>query len=149
MKKILTICALLVLSQLSHADEEECPAAVDAAEAQNQNLYKNCDYSEKGLNGVLHRAFSGKKNEADEDIKEQGDIRNGSAKPVVEKKVVSKTELLKEGEIASAAQLPMIKFAALEKLALECTNGFVVEGERYLPVKNSKALKLELIYHCL
>ena len=58
MKNILTLCALLILANIAYADEDECPAAVDAAEAQNQNLYKNCDYTQTGLNGVLHKAFA-------------------------------------------------------------------------------------------
>lgn len=39
--------------------DEECVAAVDAAESMDVNQ-KQCDYSDTGLNGVLHRAFAKK-----------------------------------------------------------------------------------------
>lgn len=150
MKKILTTFVLLFLAHSIYAAEEECPAAVDAAESQNHNLYKNCDYSDKGLNGVLHRALAGKKKEANEDEQLQ-DTKAAEARPAAEKnqKIIDKNEVQKNGEFSSAQQLQQVKLSSLEKLAQECTKGFVVEGERYLPVINSKAMKLELIYHCL
>ena len=149
MKKILTTFMLLLLAHTAYADEDECPAAVDVAESQNHNLYKNCDYSDKGLNGVLHRALAGKKNEVSEDEKPQ-ETKSTNAQPVEKnQKVAEKSETQKTGEFNSAQQLQLVKFSLLEKLALECTKGFVVEGERYLPIINSKAMKLEFIYHCL
>ena len=150
MRNILAIFMLLLLAHGAYAEEDECPAAVDAAEAQDHNRYKNCDYSDKGLNGVLHRALAGKKNETGEDEKPQ-ETKSTKAQALVEKnqKPAEKNEVQKNGEFSSAQQLHVVKFSLLEKLALECTKGFVVEGERYLPVINSKSMKLELIYHCL
>ncbi len=150
MNKILTTFMLLVLAHCVYAGDEECPAAVDAAEAQNHNLYKNCDYSDKGLNGVLHRALAGKNKEANEDEPSR-DTKAVEPRPAADKsqKTTDKNEAQKTGEFASAQQLQLVKLNALENLAQECTKGFVVEGERYLPVINSKAMKLELIYHCL
>lgn len=147
MKKTLAISAILLVTHFAYAAEDECPAAVDVAEAQNPNAYKNCDYSKTGLNGVLHRALAGK----DESGEEEKISKDGSGKVSGEKKqkTIEKVEVLKNGEFNSAQQLQSVKFALLENLTLECAKGFVVEGERYLPTINSKAMKLELIYHCL
>lgn len=148
MKNILITLAFVSVAQICFAAEEECPPAADAAEAQNHNLYKNCDYSNKGINGVLHRAMTKKKLESDEttppnkisDVKEDSNITS-----VAEKNA----GVQKKPGINSAQQLQQLRLASLEKLAQECVNGFVVEGERYLPRPDSNALKLELIYHCL
>lgn len=149
MKKIITICMLLLTTHFVYAAEDECPPAAEMAEAQNHNAYKNCDYSDKGLNGVLHRALA-KKGESGEVTKEEKEAKNESTKAVEKaQKNSDKTVSLKDDEFASPQQLQSVKFVLLERLASECTKGFVVEGERYLPVTNSKAMKLQLIYHCL
>ena len=145
MKKLLMILTLLTAAQFSFAADEECPSASEMAEAQNHNLYKNCDYSGKGLNGVLHRALSKKQDSGDDETLQD-------SKPVVSKSSLEKTpgnEIRKTLEVNSSIQLQQVKFNSLEKLAQECTKGFVVEGERYTPLPNSNGLKLELIYHCL
>lgn len=144
MFKGLLVIALLSFGGFVFAAEDDCPAAADAAEAQNHNLYKNCDYSKSGLNGILHRTLAGKAESGD-------DVKDESAKAESEKKqkLLDKPSALTNGEFSSPQQLQTVKFALLEKTALECSKGFIVEGERYLPVINSKTMKLELIYHCL
>lgn len=147
MKKIVCLFVLLISAPLSFAAEDECPPAAEAAEAQNHNLYKNCDYSDKGINGVLHRALAKKKEAADE---ESVSDEKSNGKTTQEKTIKELgTELTKIDEFNSPAQLQLVKYSALQRLAHECTKGFVVDGERYLPVANSKFLKLELIYRCL
>jgi hypothetical protein len=145
MKKLLMTLMLLITAQFSFAADDECPSAIEMAEAQNHNLYKNCDYSERGLNGLLHRALAKKKESGDDETAQ--DTKPAGSKSVVEK--ISENEIRKTTDFNSPVQLQQVKFGALEKLAQECTNGFVIEGERYTPVSNSSALKLELIYHCL
>ncbi|GGY65639.1 hypothetical protein GCM10011613_06900 [Cellvibrio zantedeschiae] len=134
--------------------KEECGPAVDNAD--QLAAAKECDYSDTGLNGVLHRTLSGKKkSNATDDVNKDAQINKEQkreteiTKVAVEEKIADKKNILKADEFSSPQQLQTAKFTLLETLALECTKGFVVEGERYLPVKNSKALKLELIYHCL
>ena len=153
MKKILLICTLIFFTNFTFAKDEDCPSAADAAEAQNPNAYKDCDYSKTGLNGALHKVFAKSKdddeNNKDSSVKEP--VKNDSSgKDVSEKSslLVEKAKLITASEFSSPQQLQTLKFALLEKVALECTKGFVVEGERYLPT-SSKATKLELIYHCL
>ena len=148
MKKHLVICALLFFTNFAFAKDDDCPSAVDAAEAQNPNAYKDCDYSKTGLNGALHKAFA-KSKESDDSSKE-APIKESTNKEIAEKSSlpVDKAKLIAASEFSSSQQLQTLKFALLEKVALECTNGFVVEAERYLPT-STKATKLELIYHCL
>lgn len=147
MIRLIGLLILTLMAQMSFAAEEECPPAAEMAEAQNHNRYKNCNYSNKGLNGVLHRALSKKKETAEEESIQDA---KPAEKTVQEKALkLADTELKKPDEFSSAAQLQLVKFNALEKVSRECTKGFVVEGERYLPVANTKSLKLELIYHCL
>jgi hypothetical protein len=143
MKKILTAC-LLVFTAFAYAKEDECPSAADAAEAQNPNLYKNCDYSKTGLNGVLHRALTDKPEGAEE--RKKDDVIKASNEKA--QMVIEKSAQTGNGEFSSAQQLQSVKFSLLERVALECKKGFVVEGEKYLPAEN-KSLRLELIYHCL
>jgi hypothetical protein len=154
MKNHLMMCVLIFFTSFAFAKEDDCPSAVDAAEAQNPNAYKDCDYSKTGLNGALHKVFAKSKESddgtkeavikesANKDLKEAKDVTEKSALPV------EKAKLIAVSEFSSPQQLQALKFALLEKTALECTKGFVVEGERYLPAP-PKATKLELIYHCL
>lgn len=152
MKKHLVVCALLFCTNFAFAKDDDCPSAVDAAEAQNPNAYKDCDYSKTGLNGALHRVFA--KSKESEDASKEAPVKEPANKELAEKSsqptatAAEKTKLITASEFSSAQQLQTLKFALLEKVALECTKGFVVEGERYLPT-STKATKLELIYHCL
>jgi hypothetical protein len=140
MKKILLFS--LLIANFTFA-AEDCPPAAEVAEAQNPNAYKDCDYSEKGLNGVLHRALKKKTDAAEQ--------TESSAKPVEaivkEDQVVAKNFLAK-GEFNSAQQLQNLRFGLIQKAADNCPKGFLLESEKYLP-QADKSMKLELLYHCL
>lgn len=140
MKKILLLT--LLFAGTASADEE-CPSAAEMAEAQNPNAYKDCDYSDKGLNGILHRTF---KKKAD---KEEANVPADKSVEVVakEEQVVVKNTLLK-GEFNSAQQLQSLRFSLIQKASADCPKGFLLESEKYLP-QADKTLKLELLYHCL
>lgn len=140
MKKFL-FCFVLLQSVIACADDD-CPSAVEAAEAQNPNAYKNCDYSKSGLNGVLHRALNENSSAPVEKITDE------KLSVKAESKIEAVKDLLMNGEFTTALQLQTLRYALVQKAAAECVKGFVVEGERYLP-RPSKATKFELIYHCL
>jgi hypothetical protein len=147
MKKI-AVFALIFFAGFAFAKEDDCPSAVEAAEAQNPNAYKDCDYSKTGLNGALHKVFAKSKDSGDGN--KENSAEESPSKNIAEKSSLplEKTKLIAANEFSSPQQLQSLKFALLEKVALECTKGFVVEGERYLPA-SAKTTKLELIYHCL
>lgn len=148
--KVFMACVLMLVCEgLMAAEKEECGPAVDEADKLAAGADAKCDYKNTGLNGVLHRAWSGKKKA--EGSPEDAKIAKEATEQPIEKntKAVEKANDLAPGEFRYPQQLPQVKFTLLEVLASECSKGFVVEGERYSPVKNSKVMKLELIYHCL
>ena len=154
MKKYLLVFVMLFSSAV-FADDE-CEAAVDAANRVNPNENKNCDYSNTGLNGVLHRAFAKKSAEdktsaesvvADKVVTDKVATEKSETRDAVNEAAVK--SLVASAEFSSPQQLQNLRFGLIQQTARECAKGFVVEGERYLPVPKSKATKLELIYHCL
>jgi hypothetical protein len=137
--KVSLFCVMLLSSICVIADDKpECGPAVDAADRLAPASDMDCDYTKTGLNGVLHKAFSEMSTKAEQN-QEAGD----------RKAVVASVPADNEaGEFSSPQQLNSLKFSLLNKATLECPKGFVLDGERYLPVIK-KAMKLELIYHCL
>lgn len=132
-----------MLSSLNiFADElkDDCEAAVDAADRLNtSNADKHCDYSNTGLNGVLHRAFAPK---SDAQVTSEN-------KQVVDAAAAKKAQVrVQAREFDSAQQLMTVRYELLQLSSQECIKGFVVDSERYVPV-NAQRLKLELDYHCL
>jgi hypothetical protein len=141
--KLTFISSLALVCSLAFAEEkQECGSAVDAADRLAPDSDKHCDYTKTGLNGVIHKAFSSKKN-ASEDGAEP------KAQDVKEKKLeVVADKLVVKGEFNSPQQLQAVKFSLLEAAAGQCAKGFVLDSERYLPTA-TKAMKLELTYQCL
>lgn len=140
MKKILLFS--LLLTNLAFA-VEDCPPAAEVAEAQNPNAYKDCDYSDKGLNGMLHRTFKKKA-----DSTEEAKAPEKSAEVAVKEESVVAKNILAKGEFNSALQLQSLRFALIQKASTDCPKGFLLESEKYLPMAD-KSMKLELLYHCL
>ena len=141
MKINLLVCGWLCCASLAFAQDDDCPSAVDAAEAQNPNAYKNCDYTKTGLNGILHQALSGKSEQST------------ASKVVVNKEsksqqMQSPPALVSADDFANPQELSGLKFGLLELAALKCPKGFALEEERYLPTAR-KGMRLELTYHCL
>lgn len=142
--KLTLLSALLLYGASVIASEKpDCGSAVDAADRLAPASDEGCDYTKTGLNGVLHKALSGKADSAE-------DSKEVIVKDANEKNEPAVIGAVRQGksEFSSASQLQSLKFVLLEKIALECVKGFVVESERYLPTA-TKTLKLELIYHCL
>jgi hypothetical protein len=136
----------LMLASLAYA-EEDCPPAAEAAATQNPNAYKDCDYSNTGLNGMLHRSWKKKKEESEE----QESVAAGATKGALAETTAEVTQtknLLAKGVFSSAQQLQTLRFTLIQNSALECPKGFLLESEKYLP-QPDKTTKLELQYHCL
>jgi len=154
-KLTLLIAVFFSCAGVIASEQEECGPAVE--EADRLAASRECDYSNTGLNGVLHRAFSGQDkssaNHEDKNInparEPKGDVGPATITARKNQIGVDKLDVQQSDEFASVQQLQTTKFLLLQTLALECPKGFVVEGERYLLIKNSKAIKLELIHHCL
>lgn len=147
MKKLFLI--VLVLACNCFAEEKDCPPAAEVAETQNPNAYKDCDYSDSGLNGMLHRSWKKKVEESEEqDALASGKGKSASADQVLKDEVLQTKTVLAKGVFNSAQQLQTLRFALIQNAAAECPKGFLLESEKYLPAAD-KSMKLELLYHCL
>jgi len=140
MKKFLLLNLLFI--SVAYA-EEDCPPAADVAAAQNPNAFKDCDYSNTGLNGVLHRTFKKKEDKADQDI-----TTLKTSESITKEDLPVNNQLLAKGVFNSAQQLQTLRFALIQNAAVECPKGFLLESEKYIPAAD-KTIKLELLYHCL
>ncbi len=114
--------------------EDECGNAVDAADSMDVNR-KDCDYSDKGLNGFLQKAF--KKSD------EGAVLKTSSAQP---QKIDGVMEL--SVEIETWANVALAKQQMLPKLMERCPKGFSLVGEGYLPLPMGR-IQLVLQYQCL
>lgn len=141
--KLTVLSSLVLVCSLAFAEEKpECGSAVDAADRLVPDSDKHCDYTKTGLNGVLHKAFSGKKNEGEEVVEPK-------VQDAKEKKVdVKADKVTAKDEFSSPQQLQSVKYSLLEAAAAQCPRGFQLDRERYIPTA-TKAIKLELIYQCL
>ena len=141
--KLTFLSSLALVCSLAFAEEKpECGLAIDAADRLASDSDEHCDYTKTGLNGVLHKALSGKKNTGEESAER-------TAQDVKEKKTdVATDKLIAKGEFNSPQQLQIVKFSLLETATVKCPKGFVLESEQYTPTA-AKVMKLELIYRCL
>ena len=141
--KLTFLSSLVLVCSLAFAEEKpECGPAVDAADRLASDSDEHCDYTKTGLNGVLHKALSGKKSAGEASAEPTAqDIKEKKPDVVVDK-------LIAKGEFNSPQHLQAVKFSLLEAAAVKCPKGFVLESEQYTPTA-TKAMKLELIYHCL
>jgi hypothetical protein len=132
MKSLLGILLMLV-SVASIADE--CEAAVDAAESMNVNARTDCNYEKSGLNRVVHQLFK---------KEQQSSVAKSSASgaPANTPTASSVSPL-----IDSAEQLAISRHALLSVISQECTHGFRITDELYIPVDGK--LRLKLLYECL
>lgn len=148
-----SICAtaLLIFSTGVFA-EDDCGTAVDAADSMNVNQ-KECDYSDKGLNGFLQKAF--KKGEEGAVLKTStGDTGSQASTP-------ASTSATEEGnysalintavfsvEVDQWANIPLAKNQLLPKVMARCNKGFRLMDESYRPLPMGR-IELTVRYSCL
>lgn len=163
--------ALLVLlvafsAQANDDPDKKCEAAVDAADSMNVNQ-KDCDYSDKGLNGFLQKAFK----KGDEgavletstaaEQKAESQPTPGVLRTTAEQKIaVTKVAETKAAEVRGAskaftlevevdqwANLPVARAQLLPKALEKCGKGFSVVGEHYRSLGMGK-IELQLAFEC-
>lgn len=148
-----SICtaALLIFSATAFA-EDDCGNAVDAADAMNVNQ-KECDYSDKGLNGFLQKAF--KRGEDGAVLKTStGDASSKTS-------TLASTDVTGEGnrsalknaavfsvEVDQWANIPLAKNQLLPKIMARCNKGFSLLDESYRPLPMGR-IELTVKYSCL
>jgi hypothetical protein len=140
----LLVCAVLLCPCLgaTAGEQSECGLAVDAADRLAPDADKDCDYTKTGLNGVLHKAFAGKKEAASASLAATVPAPNNLSA------ALATANLIAKAEFTSAQQLQAVKFGLLEAAALKCPQGFVLESEQYVPAA-PKTMTLALTYQCL
>lgn len=152
----LVFCAVLLCLCMGAAavEKPECGSAVDAADRLAPDSDKDCDYTKTGLNGVLHKAFSGKKalnkDNADSVVETH---QEELPKAALKLSKVAPNRLIVTASFNSQQQWQTVKFSLLESAAQQCPAGFVVVSEQYLPAvvasADAKAMTLGLTYQCL
>ncbi len=159
LKKFLLCNLFWLMTTLVFADEmkAECESAVDAADRLGSNANGDCDYSNTGLNGVLHRAIANKEKvstnkKVDTETKiEKLDVAASRESVKATADTVTAKAILPHvvsAEFGVAQQLVSVRYELIRKAARECAKGFVLDKERYLPTE-TQLLQLELTYSCL
>ncbi len=153
--KVLAFIVLAVTFPVQASDaNKECEAAVDAADSMNVNQ-KGCDYSDKGLNGFLQKAF--KKGDegavlstsANNEKKQVQSVAAGQAYDSgLEKKTSLKGVPVLSVEVDQWANVSLAKNQLLPKIMERCSKGFSVTGESYRALPMGR-IELTIHYACL
>lgn len=123
----LLFCCVVV----NGAVAEECEPAVDVADSMNVNASSNCDYRESGLNRIVHGLF---KKDQHSSSSESSVMHRGPA-------------VMVSPEVGDADGLAKARFTLLSAIGQECTQGFRIVDELYLPLNGN--LTIRLSYQCL
>lgn len=133
--------------------DDTCEAAVDAADSMNVNQ-QDCDYTDKGLNGFLQKAFkkgseggavleTAAENPVDEKMSATGGAQNLPRKSIQTKKVLSLSV-----EVDQWSSVVLARTQLLPKAMEQCANGFSVEREHYRPLAMGR-ISLSIEFICL
>ncbi len=156
---VLAIALMLSSAALVFAAEpdNECEPAVDAADRLGSDINQNCDYSNTGLNGVLHRALAN----TEKSSVEKKDLADAKLVPATTSVAVQLSSsvsadnrasvpasLLTSNSFSNSQQFATARFELILKIRDVCIKGFVVDSESYIP-SETKSLKLALAYRCL
>jgi len=147
MKWVLAVIMSACCATQSYADET-CENAVDAADSMSVNE-KNCDYSDKGLNGFLQKAFKkGSEGAVLETTADKPvDVNKSDAKEIAAEKLqeIKKSHSLNV-EVDQWANVALARTQLLPKAMEQCGKGFSVERELYRPLAMGRiALSIEFI----
>lgn len=132
--------------------EDTCDNAVDAADSMDLNQ-KECDYSDKGLNGFLQKAFK-KGNEGAVLSTSDADGVQPQAQMASTAVVTSQVQNgLKNAPVLSVevdqwANVALAKNQLLPKIMERCTKGFSLLNESYRSLPMGR-IELSLHYSCL
>jgi hypothetical protein len=148
---VILILAFAFPALADNKTDDECEAAVDAAESMNVNR-KDCDYSDKGLNGFLQKAF--KKGEEGAslntgEVPAQQPIQAGQPLNTQSANVQKNTDknFLFRVEVDQWANLPAARTQLLPKALEKCGKGFSIIGEHYRGLPMGR-IELALTFQC-
>lgn len=122
---------------------EDCPPAAEVAELQNPNLYKDCDYSNEGLNGMLHRAFAKKKEEDSSSSQSNLDaqsIKSDQSSKITPK--VKKARATQSKSFKTVSEMTEGRASLVWQQMLACKGVLSVVTEQYRSVESGYELLL-------
>ena len=141
-----TFLGLVLFASMANA-EDECGAAVDSADSMNMNQ-KECDYTDKGLNGVLHKAFKqGDEGAVLETKSDQQQLAVGIAAAQADKVTADRQYLLLRVEVDQWSSVTLARTQLFPKAMEKCTKGFSVQRENYRPLAMGR-IELSIEFSC-
>lgn len=151
MKFLLAIILSACCATHVYADDT-CESAVDAADSMNVNQ-KGCDYTNEGLNGVLHKAFK----QGSEGAVLETSVENPAAatKPAA---LIAGAQVTKTGaepkyfllqvEVDQWPSVTLARAQLLPKAMEQCAKGFSIARENYRPLAMGR-IALSIEFSCL
>ena len=151
--KLFTVILLGIFCSVSVFAEEECESAVDAADSMNVNQ-KECDYTNEGLNGALHKAF--KKNSEGGAVLETSAGNSATATKTVAVVAATQTNnetleqkyLVVQVNVDQWSGVALARTQLLPKAMEKCAKGFSILRESYRPLAMGK-IALSIEFSCL
>lgn len=132
--------------------DDNCESAVDAADSLNVNQ-KDCDYTDEGLNGVLHKAFkqgsegaileTSVENSAHATTQAAVIVGAQANNALVEPKILSLHVEVDQWSSAASARTQL-----LPKAMEQCTKGFSIVRENYRPLAMGR-IALSIEFSCV
>lgn len=146
--KLLAIFWLFLCIAVPVASNENCEAAVDAADTMNVNQ-RDCDYSNEGLNGFLQKAFK-KGNEGavlETQATKSGNEKKSTGAAERVKNAVDAAEIFSlDVEVDQWANVALARTQLLPKAMEKCDKGFSIQDENYRQLAMGRiALNIEFI----
>lgn len=126
--------ALIGFSAVACFAEEECESAVDLADSMDVNTQHDCGQGKTGLNRLVHKMFN------------RDSAESAATSPVADAAAEtgkSQTTSL----VSNASELAAARYQLLLAIGKQCTGGFRLIGEQYLP--SEEGLRVKLLYECL
>jgi hypothetical protein len=129
--------------------QEGCAAAVDAADSMNVNQIGDCDYSDEGLNGYLHKAFNNSKKQetaATTPKSKPAEAAVQSAAPSLAKPEAAQRQF--KQEVDQWAGVNLARTQMMPKILGICDRGFRLISEEYRPLPMGR-IELKLLVECI
>lgn len=151
MKFILAVILSACCATQVYADDN-CESAVDAADSMNVNQ-KDCDYTNEGLNGVLHKAFKQGSEGAVLETSVENPANVTAPAAVIAGAQASKTPatpkyLLLQVEVDQWPSVALARSQLLPKAMEQCAKGFSIVRENYRPLAMGR-IALSIEFSCL
>jgi len=150
--KVILVALISACCAVQVYADDNCGNAVDDADSMNVNQ-QDCDYTDEGLNGVLHKAF---KQGSEGAVLETADEKPVAVKTQTATVAVASANKATSGVIpfmlrVEVDQWPSVALARtqlLPKAMEKCAKGFAIEREEYRSLAMGR-IALSIEFSCL